>query len=189
MVEDEAFNKVGRKPKVYREGEAPVQDGPPSSNEIILGASVPSAPQAYHQMAASHTGGCSPKAGQFVDEVLDLNSKMITWKLKLEFVNNLMYKYKDEIQEFPTFRTEGLAILSAFLYFINTGHIKCGDQGHNRPCHQAGFAYSMFKVLDSELVVVNNQYEENGDLKLNQAALSNCHIVRLLKTQLPSFAD
>lgn len=81
---------------------------------------------------------------------------MITWKLKLEFVNNLMYKYKDDINSFPTFRTEGLAILSAFLYFINTGQIKCGDSGHNRPCHQAGFAYSMFKILDTELAVCNN---------------------------------
>jgi hypothetical protein len=50
----------------------------------------------------------------------------------------------------------------------------------------------MFKTLDSELLVINNQYEENGDLKYDDtsmAALSNCHIVRLIKVQLPSFAD
>ena len=32
-----------------------------------------------------------------------------------------MEKYKDEDKEFPTFKSEGLAILSAYLYFINTG--------------------------------------------------------------------
>ena len=113
-----------------------------------------------------------------------MNKSNITWKSKLEFVNHLMHKYKDDIQSFPTFRTEGLAILAAYLYFINTGQIHCGDAGHHRPNHAAGFSYGMFKTLDSELLVVNNQYEENGDLKYDDtsmAALSNCHIVRLLK--------
>jgi hypothetical protein len=93
-----------------------------------------------------------------------------------------MYQYKDDLSNFPTFRTEGLAILSAFLYFINTGQIKCGDAGHNRPCHQAGFAYSMFKVLDTELAVVNNQFDQSGNMLGNSFGLmSNLHIIRLLK--------
>ena len=91
-----------------------------------------------------------------MNEIIDLNSKNVTWKSKLEFVNHLLYKYKDDWNAFPTFRTEGLAIVSAFLYFINTGHVKCGDQGHNRPNHHAGFAFSMFKVCDNELTVIND---------------------------------
>ena len=65
VVEDDGFNKVGRKPKVYPQGQVPVADGPPhtQNSQPIFAANIPSAPQAYHQMAASHTGGCSPKAG------------------------------------------------------------------------------------------------------------------------------
>ena len=62
-----------------------------------------------------------------------------------------MEKYKDEVKEFPTFKSEGIAILSAYLYFINTGQIKCEDSGHHRPCHQANLAYSMFKIMDQDL--------------------------------------
>jgi hypothetical protein len=48
----------------------------------------------------------------------------------------------------------------------------------------------MFKILDLELSVVNNQFEKNGDIRPSSSGLlSNLHIVRLLKVQLPSFAD
>lgn len=94
----------------------------------------------------------------FISEVLDLNSKNITWKTKLEFVNNLIGRHKSEaeLQKFPTFATEGLAILATYLYFINSGHISCGDQGHFRPNHQAGFSYSIFKMLDHDFTIVSN---------------------------------
>ena len=98
-----------------------------------------------------------------MDEVLKLNSENPTWKQKLEFVNSLLIQYKDDSKKFPKFKTEGLAILSAFLFFINTGYIKCGDEGHYRPCHQAGFAYSIFKILDEDLSIINNKYLENGN--------------------------
>lgn len=78
--------------------------------------------------------------------------------------------------------TEGLAILSAYLYFINSGKIKCGDQGHFRPNHQAGFAYSIYKILDTECLILNNFFDENGFFRDREAIPSNCHIVRLLKT-------
>ena len=89
-----------------------------------------------------------------------------------------MENYKHKEEDFPTFKSEGLAIISAYLYFINTGQIKCEDHGHHRPCHQANLAYSMFKVMDQELTQLNSETSK-----------SNCHIIRLLKTQLPSFAD
>ena len=63
----------------------------------------------------------SPRVEQFVDELVELDSENKTWLKKLEFVSNLMEKYKDEVKEFPTFKSEGIAILSAYLYFINTG--------------------------------------------------------------------
>ena len=50
-----------------------------------------------------------------------LDSENKTWLSKLDFVSNLMEKYKDDVEEFPTFKSEGLAIISAYLYFINTG--------------------------------------------------------------------
>lgn len=51
-----------------------------------------------------------------------MNSKNITWRTKLEVVNNLIEKYKGGGHAgFPCFGTEGLAILAAYLYFINTG--------------------------------------------------------------------
>lgn len=129
-----------------------------------------------------------------------MNSKNVTWRTKLEVVNNLVQKYKNPAGSgFPAFRTEGLAILSAYLYFINSGQIQCGDQGHNRPNHHAGLAYNIYKTLDTDCLLINNMYDENGYFGFEeadqagtktQAALpSNCHIVRLLKTQLPSFAD
>ena len=97
-----------------------------------------------------------------MNELLDMNSKNITWRTKLEVVNNLIEKYKGGNAGFPSFGTEGLAILSAYLYFINTGQIKCGDQGHNRPNHHAGLAYNIYKTLDTQCLMVNNIYDENG---------------------------
>ena len=58
--------------------------------------------------------------GHFINEIIDLNSKNVTWKSKLEFTNNLVIKYQND-QNFSNFRTEGLAILAAFHYFINSG--------------------------------------------------------------------
>lgn len=114
----------------------------------------------------------------FINEILDLNSKNVTWKSKLEFTNNLIYKYCEN-DSFPTFRMEGLAILAAFLYFINTGKITCGDQGHFRPNHSAGFSYSMYKKLDMDCLIRPQE----------DSAVTNSHIIRLFKQQLPSFAD
>ena len=48
---------------------------------------------------------------------------MVTWKQKLELTNNLVDKYKLKSE----FKTSGLAILAAYLYFINSGQITCGD--------------------------------------------------------------
>ena len=104
----------------------------------------------------------------------------------------MIEQHRQNLDSFPTFMTEGLAVLSAYLYFINSGKITCGDQGHFRPNHQAGFAYNIYKMLDLHCTVVNNIYDENGFVRAGAetgAIPSNSHIVRLLKTQLPSFAD
>lgn len=114
----------------------------------------------------------------FIDEILELNSKNVTWKSKLELTNNLIFKYC-EGDSFPSFRMEGLAILSAYLYFINTGKITCGDQGHFRPNHSAGFAYSIYKKLDTDCLILPHE----------DSTVTNSHIIRLFKQQLPSFAD
>jgi hypothetical protein len=64
--------------------------------------------------------GSSQDAQNFVHELLDQNKNNATWRLKIEVVNNMINKYKGG-NGFPAFRTEGLAILSAYLYFINSG--------------------------------------------------------------------
>jgi phosphoglucan,water dikinase len=114
----------------------------------------------------------------FIQEVVDLNSKMVTWKAKLEFTSNLIHKYKQS-EAFPSFRMDGLAILAAYHYFINTGKVKCGDQGHFRPNHSAGFSYGIYKTLDQECLILP---QEDSDV-------TNSHVIRLFKQQLPSFAD
>lgn len=60
--------------------------------------------------------------GFFVSEILEGNSRSVTWKSKLELTNNLVNKYKQN-HDFPNFRMDGLAVLAAYLYFINTGKI------------------------------------------------------------------
>ena len=42
----------------------------------------------------------------------------------------------------PSFADEGLAILSAYLYFVNSQQIRCAEDGtHYRPNHHANIAY------------------------------------------------
>ena len=86
----------------------------------------------------------------------------------MELTYGLVKKYKGEME----FKSKGLATLAAYLYFINTGKVHCGDHGHFRPNHSAGFSYELFKILDFECTTANNT-----------------HIIRLIKQQLPSFAD
>lgn len=185
MIEDDGWNNKNRPAKVYPLGsvgsssgqsmeyEKPVVEyqAPAVSNDTQYQASVkPSGSGVPYGVG----GGNSDQSKKFIKELLDKNASSVTWKAKLEVANNLIYQHKDD-ENFPTFKTEGLAILSAYLYFINSGQITCGDQGHFRPNHQAGLAYSIYKVLDKDCLHVGE--------------LGNSHIIRLLKTQLPSFAD
>jgi phosphoglucan,water dikinase len=73
----------------------------------------------------------------------------------------------------PKFASEGLAILAAYLYFVNSHQIHCAENGtHFRPNHHANIAYELYKTLDNELTTQSNSF-----------------IIRSLKRNLPSFAD
>lgn len=85
---------------------------------IAPGGQVPGAPAGFTFVSGA---GSSQEAQNFIREVLEGNHHNVTWHKKLEMCKNLMYKYKDDLNSFSTFRTEGLALISAYLYFINTG--------------------------------------------------------------------
>jgi len=46
----------------------------------------------------------------------------------------------------------GLSTISAYLYFISSGKIKCAENGtHFRPNHHANIAHGVYLALDDEL--------------------------------------
>jgi phosphoglucan,water dikinase len=72
---------------------------------------------------------------------LELNETHRTWKEKLEVVSKIVLEYKMR----PGFTSDGLALLSAYLYFINTHQIKCAENGtHFRPNHHAELSYQLY---------------------------------------------
>ena len=178
VVEDDGWNQKSRAAKVWPVGGSEPSkvmevDGPPAHKETTYNSNI----QPKTLQMPKLDGNSSGEARKFLKNLLDANASSVTWKSKLETVNRLIEQNKAG-SDFASFHTEGLAILAAYLYFINSGQITCGDQGHFRPNHSAGFSYNMYKVLDSECLVRGS---ESGS--------SNAHIIRLLKTQLPSFAD
>jgi phosphoglucan, water dikinase len=63
--------------------------------------------------------------------------------------------------------------VSAYLYFIGTGLIKCAENGtHFRPNHHADLAYNIYQTLD-----------------LDYATEQNTFLIRSIKEYLPSFDD
>jgi len=76
-----------------------------------------------------------------VQRIVQENSVSPSWRQKLEIAANIADQFKSQ----DWFKSEGLAAISAFLYFISSGHIHCGEQGHFRPNHHAGIAYRLHK--------------------------------------------
>ena len=104
-----------------------------------------------------------------IKKILELDHSHKTWKEKLEVVAEVVTLYKAS----KNFSRDGLALLAAYLYFINSHQIKCAENGtHFRPCHHAEISYQLYQTLDKELSTDENSF-----------------IVRSLKKNLPSFAD
>ncbi|CDW77583.1 water chloroplastic-like [Stylonychia lemnae] len=90
-----------------------------------------------------------------IEELKGLNAEKGTWKQKLEIVAQLVDKFKG----YSNFPTEGLAILSAYLYFVNSHQIKCSENGtHFRPNNHANIAYQLYQTLDRELTTEENTF-------------------------------
>lgn len=101
----------------------------------------------------------------FIKNIVKLNEDNKTWKEKLQFVFELLKNQKD-------LNKEDLAIISAYLHFLNSGQIKCKEDGtHFRPNHHASLAFNIFKYL------LQNQNDDNAIL------------IRSILKNLPSFAD
>ena len=104
-----------------------------------------------------------------IKKIVQLDSTHRTWKQKLEVVAQIV----DEEKSCSNFSSEGLSLLAAYLYFINSGQIVCAENGtHFRPNHNAELSYGLYQTLDNELSTDTNAF-----------------IVRSLKKNLPSFAD
>ena len=102
---------------------------------------------------------------KLINYFLDQDATNNTWKKKLEFINELVNKKK-------TFSNKLLALISSYLFFINTAQIKCNEDGtHFRPNHHASFALNICSVM------IKNQTEENS------------YIIRSIIRELPSFSS
>lgn len=116
-----------------------------------------------------------------IRDLVTLNAEKGTWKQKLEVVAQLLSTYKT----FEGFHTEGLAILAAYLYFVNSHQIKCAENGtHFRPNHHANIAYEVYQTLDKELTTEDNSFIIRS-LKQNLVRFYVCSNF----TIQPSFAD
>ena len=67
----------------------------------------------------------SLKRDSLIDQLVELNRSKPSWKQKLEVVDHLVSTNKNK----PEFRSKGLALIAAYLYFIASGQIKCCEDG------------------------------------------------------------
>jgi phosphoglucan,water dikinase len=100
-----------------------------------------------------------------IDAVFKGNQENSSWKDKLEFIYDFI-KDREELD------TQNLSIVYIYLFYINSGQIKCSENGtHFRPNHHANIAYSIFSYL------LENLNDNNSIL------------IRAILKNLPSFAN
>ena len=109
---------------------------------------------------------------QFINLLVQKNDEKKTWREKLactcEFINN---NYNNE---------QIISIIAAYLYFVNSGQIKCSEDGtHFRPNHSAQHAFNIFKRLYKQIFDNSEQINENSFSVVARSILRN----------LPSFND
>jgi len=126
-------------------------------------------------------------------KLLEGNTKARTWKEKLELINSIILndvsissdskslnqtsdQKRSTISEKQNNKKSidlgSLSMLSVYLFFLNTGQIKCAEDGtHFRPNHHANLAFSIFSFL------------------LQNLDDSNSIIIRAILKNIPSFSD
>ena len=124
------------------------------------------------QLNYQKNGKISSDIEEFINSLVKKNEEKFTWREKLastcEFINN---NYNNE---------QIISIIAAYLYFVNSGQIKCSEDGtHFRPNHSAQHAFNIFKRLYKQIF-------ENSE-KVNENSFSV--VARSILRNLPSFND
>ena len=109
---------------------------------------------------------------QFINLLVQKNNEKKTWREKLTCTCELINNNYDNVQI--------VSIIAAYLYFVNSGQIKCSEDGtHFRPNHHAQQAFNIFKRLYKQIFENSEQSNENSFSIVARSILRN----------LPSFND
>ena len=97
----------------------------------------------------------SKEIENFINILVEKNSKENTWREKLSFTCELINQNEsnDEI----------ISLIATYLYFVNSGQIKCSEDGtHFRPNHSAKHAFNIFKKLYKKIFENSQKINENS---------------------------
>ena len=97
----------------------------------------------------------SKEIENFINILVEKNSKENTWREKLSFTCELINENEsnDEI----------ISLIATYLYFVNSGQIKCSEDGtHFRPNHSAKHAFNIFKKLYKKIFENSQKINENS---------------------------
>ena len=114
----------------------------------------------------------SKEIENFINILVEKNSKENTWREKLSFTCELINQNEsnDEI----------ISLIATYLYFVNSGQIKCSEDGtHFRPNHSAKHAFNIFKKLYKKIFENSQKINENSFGIVARSILRN----------LPSFKE
>ena len=109
---------------------------------------------------------------QFINLLVQKNNEKKTWREKLATTCELINENYNKEQI--------ISIIAAYLYFVNSGQIKCSEDGtHFRPNHSAQHAFNIFKRVYKQIFDNSEQINENSFSVVARSILRN----------LPSFND
>ena len=112
------------------------------------------------------------KIKEFINLLITKNEEKKTWREKLSLVCDLVNDNNDNNQI--------ISLIAAYLYFINSGQIKCNEDGtHFRPNHSSQHAFNIFKKLYKQIFSNSEEMNENSFSIIAHSILRN----------LPSFNE
>ena len=112
------------------------------------------------------------KIKEFINLLITKNEEKKTWREKLSLVCDLVNDNNENNQI--------ISLIAAYLYFINSGQIKCNEDGtHFRPNHSSQHAFNIFKKLYKQIFSNSEKMNENSFSIIAHSILRN----------LPSFNE
>ena len=112
------------------------------------------------------------KIKEFINLLITKNEEKKTWREKLSLVCELVNDNNENNQI--------ISLIAAYLYFINSGQIKCNEDGtHFRPNHSSQHAFNIFKKLYKQIFSNSEEMNENSFSIIAHSILRN----------LPSFNE